>query len=623
MRSDDPDSSDDASTSSSESNNSIRNHNSLIDDEAEESGEESGEESSSGHDSRNGDAAPRPAFPQFMQLPPELRHQIWHLYCPDLSAKARVLQFSVGPSSAILQRPDHYSVKDHFSLADQTESLRVMLSLNSESRSIALRKYPDELIMDAGSGNAIIRFRKETDVVILTDWKPHRKYFLPGFADKVESVSINQMECYREELRIDDELDSHDGMVLKVIPAMKDLFPNLKRLYTLWSGLFQSTNLMEEWCGTDFVHTYMVETHERESGLGEDTKSLFCWPDLDEHAEFTYHIPRVCSPGKIKDSGLEVWPLVEFESQSGIKIYEKMRRLYFNPQSFDLRVSYSYGYSDDPTTDSSHITLDDSDSNADGTDLNEYESEGIDDEEIIEIEGSSEDELLQGEPGRFSSPESDDVEVLAEVNTEPVEPVPRSRKRKAIIVDSDDDEEAMEEKGSDDEGDRRQNKRARLTCLVLDSDDEKDGEGDDVQHDQNEIEAISTRRAPKSSRVMLSSGDDQSDNDGDIDEENTRIRPIALDSDSEEEDDEDGDEDVAPTKLPLAELLRRARSENTVSSASEGDSEQTDEESESEEDQSDDDDDDDEEENEHGLLDTMAGDGTEDEEDEDENDDGW
>ncbi|KAG6282665.1 hypothetical protein E4U48_003500 [Claviceps purpurea] len=619
MRSDDPDSSDDASTSSSDSNNSIRNHNSLIDDEAEESGEES----SSGHDSRNGDAAPRPAFPQFMQLPPELRHQIWHLYCPDLSAKARVLQFSVGPSSAILQRPDHYSVKDHFSLADQTESLRVMLSMNSESRSIALRKYPDELIMDAGSGNAIVRFRKETDVVILPDWKSHTKYFLPGFADRVESVSVDPTESQREALGIDEEFDSNDGTILKVVPAMKSLFPNLKRLYTLWSGLFQSTNLMEEWCGTDFVHTYLVETHERESGLGEDTKSLFCWPDLDEHADFTNHIPRLCSRERIKDSGLEVWPLVEFESQSGIKMYEKMRRLYLNPNLWpDLNV----GDSDDPTTDSSHITLGDSDSDADGTDLNEYESEGIDDEEIIEIEGSSEDELLQGEPGRFSSPESDDVEVLAEVETEPVEhvePVPRSRKRKAIVVDSDDDEEAMEEKGSDDEGDRRQNKRARLTRLVLDSDDEEEGEGDDVQHGQNEIEAVSTRRAPKSSRVMLSSSDDQSDNDGDIDEEDTRRAPIALDSDSEEEDDEDEDEDVAPTKLPLAELLRRARSENPVSSASEGGSEQTDEESESEEDQSNDDDDDDEDENEHELLDTMAGDGTEDEEDEDENEDGW
>ncbi|KAG6133211.1 hypothetical protein E4U38_002925 [Claviceps purpurea] len=619
MRSDDPDSSDDASTSSSDSNNSIRNHNPLIDDEAEESGEES----SSGHDSRNGDAAPRPAFPQFMQLPPELRHQIWHLYCPDLSAKARVLQFSVGPSSAILQRPDHYSVKDHFSLADQTESLRVMLSMNSESRSIALRKYPDELIMDAGSGNAIVRFRKETDVVILPDWKSHTKYFLPGFADRVESVSVDPTESQREALGIDEEFDSNDGTILKVVPAMKSLFPNLKRLYTLWSGLFQSTNLMEEWCGTDFVHTYLVETHERESGLGEDTKSLFCWPDLDEHADFTNHIPRLCSRERIKDSGLEVWPLVEFESQSGIKMYEKMRRLYLNPNLWpDLNV----GDSDDPTTDSSHITLGDSDSDADGTDLNEYESEGIDDEEIIEIEGSSEDELLQGEPGRFSSPESDDVEVLAEVDTEPVEhvePVPRSRKRKAIVVDSDDDEGAMEEKGSDDEGDRRQNKRARLTRLVLDSDDEEEGEGYDVQHGQNEIEAISTRRAPKSSRVLLSSSDDQSDNDGDIDEEDTRRAPIALDSDSEEENDEDEDEDVALTKLPLAELLRRARSENPVSSASEGDSEQTDEESEGEEDQSNDDDDDDEDENEHGLLDTMAGDGTEDDEDEDENEDGW
>ncbi|KAG6044173.1 hypothetical protein E4U39_003627 [Claviceps sp. Clav50 group G5] len=149
MRSDDHNSSDDTSTFD-DSKNSTQNHNSLIDDEAEESGEKS----SSGQDFRNGDSVPRPTFHQFMQLPPELRHQIWHLYCPDLGAKACVLQFMFF----------RYNVTPHPTLEYQTKTLRVMMSTHQESRTIALRKYPDKMGIETASGNAIIRFRKETDV---------------------------------------------------------------------------------------------------------------------------------------------------------------------------------------------------------------------------------------------------------------------------------------------------------------------------------------------------------------------------------------------------------------------------------------------------------------------------
>ncbi|KAG6029444.1 hypothetical protein E4U40_000521 [Claviceps sp. LM458 group G5] len=242
MRSDDHNSSDDTSTFD-DSKNSTQNHNSLIDDEAEESGEKS----SSGQDFRNGDSVPRPTFHHFMQLPPELRHQIWHLYCPDLGAKARVLQFMFF----------RHNVTPHPTLEYQTKTLRVMMSTHQESRTIALRKYPDEMGIETASGNAIIRFRKETDVVILLDWRPHRDYFFSEFTDEIENFAIGPMP------NLDETMGEYTEDIVETIVGLKHWFPNLKRLFSQWSpgNHFSSC---KDWCVTDNVYTYMSLTHEPE-----------------------------------------------------------------------------------------------------------------------------------------------------------------------------------------------------------------------------------------------------------------------------------------------------------------------------------------------------------------------
>ncbi|KAG6214367.1 hypothetical protein E4U26_000378, partial [Claviceps purpurea] len=128
---DEPMSTDDMGNTSYDAKINTGNHLCLIDLVAKKPGEESST-------SRNGDTAPG-AFPQFMRFPPELRYQIWHSYCPDLSVKARVLPFKAFPSSTTMEGRTDYSppAEDYQALAEQTKSLRAVLSTHHESRSIA------------------------------------------------------------------------------------------------------------------------------------------------------------------------------------------------------------------------------------------------------------------------------------------------------------------------------------------------------------------------------------------------------------------------------------------------------------------------------------------------------
>ncbi|KAG5958185.1 hypothetical protein E4U58_005466 [Claviceps cyperi] len=283
-------------------------------DEAKVSGQEPSSEDNS--EKRN---SVSPEFPQFVRLPPELRHQIWCFYCPDLSAKPRVLTFKLEPRSTVLGRPDQYRVTNHSTLAYQTKNLRAMLATHRESRSIAVGKYPDELAMDvvgrlpdeftmdAGSGKAIVRFRKETDVISLMDFETDRDYFLPDFSNKIENLAVKPMR----EVTTQDFVWNNDAVV-EAIPAIKAMFPNLKRLLSHCPAVFGPRIIME-WCTTDQVHACMVEMDRPRNRLGEDTKTLFCWPDSDVHPSYTVSTaPRLCSLEKMNELGVEIWPIVEY-----------------------------------------------------------------------------------------------------------------------------------------------------------------------------------------------------------------------------------------------------------------------------------------------------------------------
>ncbi|QPG98383.1 hypothetical protein C2857_007553 [Epichloe festucae Fl1] len=527
---------DDTSIASDGSDGNIQNGRALIDDEAEESDndyspdarngrvliDDEAEESDNDYSSEVSDSldeghAAHVAFPQFMQLPPELRHRIWQFYCPDLTAKARVLQFTLSPSSAMMERPDHHSVKDHATLADQTEKLRAMLSTHRESRSIVVQKFPQELGMDAGSGDAIVRFRKETDVIILQGLKAGKDYFLPDFSKEIQNIAVNPWELFFGGML--------NGPVDEAIPAMKGIFRNLRRLYVHTPAESQTAGQIR-WCVTDYVHAYMVETYEKEPGLGEDTQSLFCWPDVDGHPDFAkYSIPKLFSRGKDVEVGVEMWPMVEFELEEGISQYNVLRLLKDVPDLDD-------DDDDDDDDGSGYSEVEygdrhDDDGSEEGTDWDVYESEGIDDDDILESGGSSEDEVVPGDAGRFSSPESDHVQLVGEGDA--CAPVQRSRKRKAIVVDSDDDEEEEED------GEPR-TKRARQPRVVLDSDDDDEG----GRHaDESEVEVVSTRRVERPTRTV-SVSDDEDGADPGSDSREEEEDEDDVDSEDDEDEDEDG-----------------------------------------------------------------------------------
>ncbi|KAG6227632.1 hypothetical protein E4U26_001584 [Claviceps purpurea] len=302
----------------------------LIDDKEVE---DPGEQPSSGDGVRNG-LAMRSAFPRFMQLPPELRHQIWHFYCPDLSVKARVLAFTFQESEPPSDGSDDYDpdfLTTSFTLASQTKSLRAMLSTHHESRSIAVRIYPDELALDMGSRRAIFRFRKESDVVLMNLLLD--MYIPPDFATQVQNLAIGRVWNY-----YDDEggFFFNEDMV-DVVPLLQGIFPNIKRLYNLWDVKADPTASVGHWCVTEYAHKYMFEIYEGETSIGEHMRFLYCWPDLDAHPDYarakSSKVEKLFTPEQEEEFGLETWSMLRFESDECFGIYDRMRRLYLNPHS--------------------------------------------------------------------------------------------------------------------------------------------------------------------------------------------------------------------------------------------------------------------------------------------------
>ncbi|KAG6056023.1 hypothetical protein E4U17_002558 [Claviceps sp. LM77 group G4] len=366
---DEPMSTDNTSNTSDDASSNPGNHLCLIDDLAEKP---------CGECSRfqDGDTAPG-AFPQFMQLPPELRHQIWHFYCSDLSVKARVLPFFEFPSCKVMYYNNTYFLPDEDALAQQTKTLRAMLSTHRESRSIALRKYPDELLIELDSGAAIIRFRKETDVIFLSELATEKDYSFRDFGSEVQNLAVGVVDDYSEERYFQDDT------LLQVVPGIKNLFPNLKRLFSRRPAPAQHKD-MEEWCLTEHVHSYMIEKDYK--------NTLFYWPDLDAHADFARSsVPTICSVEEMEEAGVELWPMVEFDSWKPMEIaYGPVFRDYSSSEDDSSSIDGIYSH-DDSTTDDidsdDDSTADDidsdDDSNADGT--------GSHDDNGADVTGSHDD----------------------------------------------------------------------------------------------------------------------------------------------------------------------------------------------------------------------------------------
>ena len=372
------------------------------------------------------------SFPQFTKLPLELRHHIWTLFCPDLALKWRVMQFDASSASAMRQG---LSAKDHFSLADQTEATRRVLATHRESRALAVAAFPDELSIDAGSGDAIVRFNTNRDIVYVHNMAG-QEYILPNFRRNVGHLAVDA---------------DFDAM---------DVFPNLDRVYFVLDADEHSDKELH-WAASELTHTYTVQTYQKEMYLGEDTQTLFSWPDVDKYGSIAREMSDEGWTERMRavKKAVDVLPMAMFSE-------DKLRRYYAlkGKEVADL--------------------VSDEEEEGEGEEEeeeDEYESEGINDEDLSEASEEEEEEA------RFSSPEPE-----------------RKKRRARAVVESDDEEDDRRQKrrrvvsdeGESEEEEEEEEEEAGLSLVErlkrareahpISSDDEEDEEESEVEDDSEE-----------------------------------------------------------------------------------------------------------------------------------------
>lgn len=418
-------------------------------------------------------------FPHFSRLPPEIRCRIWETFCPDMVTGPRALMFRLSPGSAASGGSlSRFTPKDDISLADQTKSLRRVLSTNRESRDLALKAAPDFVKIDSESSDGIVRFNSVRDVVCISGLgRPNTDYHLSGF-----STSISQLAVMKEE--VSDLFDQGFD-----VGEFCRLFPNLRRLFVAsFDSEFKASQL--RWCVSDYAHQYLIQTYEEEFGLGENTQMMVCWPNADDHFQTVKSQVFSASLGhfyaEIENTlggGIEVWPLTLFQLEHAMERFLGLRRRRHIPF-----------LEEDSSNDSENSQSSDQSAEFE-TDLDEYESDGIDDADLSDPEFSgdstSEEDIASKSSlsiindvndnqvslrAHFSSPypnSSNDRGSGIETEYE-FKPVNRSL-RKRIIVDS----------GDDSASDKPKSKRPRRCYSAqIDSSDQADDSSDGVQRER-------------------------------------------------------------------------------------------------------------------------------------------
>ncbi|CAG9981973.1 unnamed protein product [Clonostachys byssicola] len=571
--------------------------NQLIDLEAVESDESTDESSSTlGHEyDENDEGQPARVFTKFNDLPPELRRHIWEAFCPELVSQARIicLRIQWHPARPWPPRQPFWRFADSMELSDQTEALRTVAAVNQESRGIVLRQNPDTLRLNAGSGDAEVRFKKDRDIVYFNDLVMNEPYEAPYDADFCSNIVHAAIEL--------------DGLGGNVTPSSPEQFesimhllrvlPNLETLYLIRQHSVLKKRSIQ-WCGSRMMRHARVETFEEQPGVGEDLEWVYCWPDLNKYwdettrqiiDDFSNEVSRRLTD-YLSTRGVKLAPMVCFEFEKAIEYFEELVKKH-DLGIFPLDVEEESSDEEDEEEQES----------------SEYESEGIDDNEIISNDSSSEDELIPNpispggspDPGNFSSAEEDSDAVVARFSSPEqdasddeeegghVELAVRIPKRR-IVSDSEDEDVGPS------------SKRVRTQAVVDVSSDEED---------EAPRGASQRSRAGRGTQVISSDSESGSEND------DAQEDPEDDDSQSESEDDEE--DDKPPARLSLAERLQLHRQENPVGLSDEDNSEMGSEEygsfiDDEEEDGSGD-----------GLLDDMAelseGEG----EGEDDSEDGW
>ncbi|KAH7317116.1 hypothetical protein B0I35DRAFT_267516 [Stachybotrys elegans] len=324
--------------------------------------------------SRDEEYAGAATFHLFSRLPPELRRHIWKLFCPEITLKSRLLDITVGPPSENHARECSWppgmrpwAARDGHTLKIMTLNTRRVLSVDRESRTIALRAFPDCLSLDLASGDAIVRFNKETDVILLTghgmDYHDTRNYHFPDFAAQIKQLAISATLGYNS--------TAGDSADLQV--AFFRQFPNLERVFYLLENVQHGTARNLRWCIPEYVHELVVDTFRETSSHGEDMHMVFCWPNLNEYKTFHDIHRRKCHflpKDELRELGIESYPMAIFQSGSGLAWYRNLQAKLAS-RSPDFMSDTDTGSREAPD----EVSVSD-----------QYESDGIDDDPMSDID---------------------------------------------------------------------------------------------------------------------------------------------------------------------------------------------------------------------------------------------
>ncbi|KAI1362196.1 hypothetical protein F5Y08DRAFT_312962 [Xylaria arbuscula] len=533
------------------------------------------------------------SFPKFSHLPTELRAMIWEIVDPYLKSKGRVLALNMMK----FPQPDLW---ESALLADQTASARALLATCKESRGIALKHYPNAVRIRRGAGE--VRFNSSNDIILLhprEQQPPDVRNFAP-WLQQVKFLGFDYSFA---------EPFSHD-----------DLFPGLERLVSLLGNLrglfccFQGYELKDrhlEWSTSESSKLFYLEVEEDLSYAREELKMLYAWPDPNIQQNVDDSIGAACVlqfPALAAIDAPHVWPLVEYSFDSGLKLYEKIKRRRerrssreagddagstssSSPESSDGE-SFWESASDDYDLDG--FVVDNSSEGSEESDEDGSLSDGdivVDDSRIDEepdvFNGFSplEEDLSHDEATgdlQRDTPTNYDSEEIEESNLphghsleEQPHIVNQNGRRKRVVFSSDDEDDG--EAGDQEpivEPQRRAKKRARVIL--------SDSEGEDDRLDDGEAEG--TARPTKRIRTVLSDSEDEGteepsrnerrrrprpppDSDEDEDADADKAEESDQDDDVTEDEDDDEDEEEPPPSKPMSLLarLRQFRSDVPVS----------------------------------------------------------
>ncbi|PHH71697.1 hypothetical protein CDD82_6373 [Ophiocordyceps australis] len=303
----------------------------LIDDEAEEDDGQS-QSTDDNDDWQSSSVNSDQSFHYFAQLPVEIRHLIWNMFCPDLETRARVLSFTFERTSW-LRHQDDWRIIGDLSLDRQTHALRVVMAVNRESRALARSYFPDKLYFDSDHGkSAVAAFNKAHDVIMLEffNMRPEivRSVHTQGFYDHIVNLAID----IRDQDGPDRNFSTQTAS--EIVDALS-MFSSLKHVYLArCDSLYKDLDL--KWCVQDETHQFKYQ-HSREemsSFLGDeiDAESVVCWPDIHRYPDFAeiHGSPRP-APNWLGDvgnalssNGVKLLHMVIFELDFQVMRYTKL-----------------------------------------------------------------------------------------------------------------------------------------------------------------------------------------------------------------------------------------------------------------------------------------------------------